>query len=209
MKRSVLLFATVTGMLATTLLASKLAERGQVDTLLRPLSTMPAQLVGWRADAADDRLTDHVLEVLVPTDYLSRGYRKGGNHLGLFIAFYAQQRAGENMHSPKHCLPGSGWDIWDYGSVAVPVQGATVTVNRYSIQNNGERAVVLYWYQSRDRVIASEYVGKVLLVRDAVWSGRTSGSLVRIVVPDRPGMVEEAVAFASAVIPELHAHFRP
>ena len=209
MNRALLLFVAVSGMLASTVLASKLAERGQADSLVQPLESMPHQLGGWSADGADDRLTDHVLQVLLPTEYLSRSYRKGGSQLGLFIAYYAQQRAGENMHSPKHCLPGSGWDIWDYGSIDIPVEGAKVNVNRYSIQNNGERALVLYWYQSRDRVIASEYVGKVLLVRDALVTGRTSGSLVRIVVADRPGMLEQAVGFASEVIPELHAHFRP
>ena len=57
-------------------------------------------------------------------------------------------------------------------------------------------------------MIASEYVGKVLLVRDALFRGRTSGSIVRIVVPDRPGMLEQAVGFASAVIPEVREHFR-
>jgi len=60
---------------------------------------------------------------------------------------------------------------------------ATGALDQYPHQ----RALVLYWYQSRDRVIASEYIGKVLLVRDALFSGRTSGSIVRIVVPDRPG----------------------
>jgi len=209
MNRSLLLFAGVTVLLASTVVASKVAERGQADTLVRPLSAMPRQIAEWRAESPDDKLSEGTLRVLIPTDYLSRSYRKGGEQLGLFIAFYAQQRAGENMHSPKHCLPGSGWDVWDYGSIDVPVKGARVTINKYSIQNNGERALVLYWYQSRDRVIASEYVGKVLLVRDALFSGRTSGSIVRIVVPDRPGMLEQAVGFASAVIPEVHTHFRP
>lgn len=208
MKRSSVLFAGVTVLLASTVLASKLAERGEADTLVLPLSALPREIAGWQAESADERLSEQTLQVLIPTDYLSRSYRKGADRLGLFIAFYAQQRAGENMHSPKHCLPGSGWDVWNYGSVDVPVQGSTVTINKYSIQNNGERALVLYWYQSRDRIIASEYLGKVLLVRDALFNGRTSGSIVRVVVADRPGMLERAVEFAGGVMPKMREHFR-
>ena len=65
--------------------------------------------------------TVRVVRALDPTSYLSRTYRKGSNDADLFIAFYAQQRAGESMHSPKHCLPGSGWEIWKHDSAPVPI----------------------------------------------------------------------------------------
>lgn len=79
-------------------------------------------------------------------------------------------------------------------------------VNNHSIQKGGERNIVLYWYQSGSRIIASEYLGKMLkmlLMRDAISNGRTDGALVRIVLPDRPGAIEEGVGFASALIPEI------
>jgi EpsI family protein len=149
-------------------------------------------------------LEQSTLQRLFLTDFVSRVYSQAGKQLDLFIAYYAEQRSGESMHSPKHCLPGSGWEIWQYGSVDVPIRGGrSVTVNKYSIHKGSEREVVLYWYQSGSRVIASEYLGKFLLMRDAVLDGRTDGSLVRIVLPDRPGAVEQAVAFAAELIPEV------
>ena len=38
-------------------------------------------------------------------------YTQGGQSqpIGLFIAYFPTQRTGVTMHSPKHCLPGSGW----------------------------------------------------------------------------------------------------
>jgi len=47
--------------------------------------------------------------------------------------------------------------------------------------------VVLYWYQTPRRVIASEWAAKFWLIPDAIRDRRTDTALVRIVawVPDR------------------------
>ena len=111
------------------------------------------------------------------------------------------------MHSPKHCLPGAGWEIWQHDSAMVPINGKRYEVNQYSIQNAGSRMLMLYWYQSRDRITASEYLGKVLLARDTIMTGHTAGSLVRIMLADVPGAGKEGVAFAAKLIPEVQRCF--
>jgi EpsI family protein len=189
-------------MLTATAGASALLERRHNDTLAAPLSTIPERLAGATA-AAEEPLPPAVLGKLLPTSYLSRTYRVEDRPIGLFIAYYAQQRGGESMHSPKYCLPGSGWEIWNYGSVGIETGGGTVRINRYSVHNGGKRAVVLYWYQSRKRIIASEYLGKILLVKDSLTDGNTAGSIVKITVADTPAAVAEAMRFAAAVIPHV------
>jgi EpsI family protein len=192
----------VIAILGMTLAASAISERPHPQRLQQPLATVPSSLAGWHA-VADEPIPPSTLTRLIATDYVSRVYSKKGSQLGLFVAYYAEQRSGESMHSPKHCLPGSGWEIWQYGSIEVPVNGGSVVVNKYSIHKGGARNVVLYWYQSGPRVIASEYYGKLLLMRDAMFEGRTDGAIVRIIVPDVQGAVEEGVAFASQLIPEV------
>jgi EpsI family protein len=193
-------------LLSATLLAARLSERRQSDYLALPLEKIDTQLAGWRA-VGDQALGARVLKALLPTSYLARTYRKGDLELGLFIAFYAQQRAGESMHSPKHCLPGSGWEIWNYDSALIPVNGRQIKVNKYYIRNAGERLLMFYWYQSKRRVIASEYLGKLLLVKDSLLDGRTAGSIVRITMPDVAGSSTEAVTFASSLIPQVDRCF--
>ena len=61
---------------------------------------------------------------------------------------------------------------------AMPIQ-----VNRYVVAHGDERSLVLYWYQSRDRAIASEYTAKFWVVVDAMRLNRTDTALVRVVVP--------------------------
>jgi EpsI family protein len=193
--------ATVT-LLSGTLLLSNAAGRRIAEPLARPLEEISSGLDGWKA-VEDKRLDARVLKSLTPTNYLSRTYSRGKSQLDLFIAYYSQQRAGESMHSPKHCLPGAGWEIWRHDSAMVPVNGHAVEVNKYSIQNAGNRMLMFYWYQSINRIVASEYVGKVLLARDTLLTGRTGGSIVRITVPDKPAAEQEAVDFTIKLIPEV------
>ena len=74
-----------------------------------------------------------------------------------------------------------------------------IEINRYVIQKGLEKQLVLYWYQAHDRVVASEYWGKVYLVADAVRLNRTDGSLVRVIAPVGSGDNAEADAEAKAV----------
>ena len=51
------------------------------------------------------------------------------------------------------------------------------------VSHGDERSLVLYWYQSRDRTIASEYTAKFWVVVDAMRLNRTDTALVRVVLP--------------------------
>lgn len=193
-------------LLSGTWAASRLSAHRTPGFLAQPLSTIDLNISGFTG-VDNPPLADDVLAQLAPTSYLSRTYRKADLSADLFIAFYAEQRAGESMHSPKHCLPGAGWEIWNYGTAEIPTRQSSVTVNDYSIAREGDHMRVLYWYQSKGRIIASEYTGKLLLARDALTQNSTAASIVRVIVPNKPGAFEQARAFASALIPQVQRCF--
>jgi len=193
-------------LLAATLMATKLASNRHPEPLANPLETINRRILDFTG-IDNPPLDKGVLRALAPTSYLVRNYSNANLQADLFIAFYAQQRAGESMHSPKHCLPGSGWEIWNYESTNIPVNGQTYKVNEYSISHEGDRRLVLYWYQSRNRVIASEYLGKILLARDTLLQDSTAASIVRVIVPDRPGAAAQARSFAAELIPQMQRCF--
>ena len=199
-------FASVAAILSATLAASAYTERRHPQTLVQPLESIPRTLAGFSTQQ-EAPLPPSTLRRLVVSDYISRIYAQNGHPLSLLVTYYAEQRAGESMHSPKHCLPGSGWEIWNYDSTTLPLRDGRVTVNKYFIQKGNERQVVLYWYQSSSRIIASEYLGKFLLMRDAALNGRTDGAMVRIIVPDQPQAVQHAEEFASQLIPYMERCF--
>ena len=81
--------------------------------------------------------------------------------------------------------------------------GRKVPVNLYVIRKDLDQQIVIYWYQSHGRVIASEYWGKVYMVYDAMRLNRTDAALVRITVPVRNGNTdaarEQGIDFAKQV----------
>ena len=203
MTNGVVLYSAVVGIIGFTLYVSHAVEERPADVLAAPLETIPRNLARWTAQR-ENQLTDRVKEQLRADAYVSRPYVNGPQTADVFIAYYAQQRAGETMHSPKHCLPGSGWEIWKHGSVSVPFDGQNVEVNQFSIRHGPhERMLMVYWYQSRQRIIASEFQAKLLLVRDSLLDGRNSGAIVRIAIPDVPGASATAQTLASALMPEV------
>jgi EpsI family protein len=193
-------------LLFSTIGASKFSERRVIDSLVAPLETVPLVIDGW-STSKTEALDARTLQVLLPTSYLARTYEKEGRQLGLFVAYYAVQRAGENMHSPKNCLPGSGWEIWRQGSTTIQVQGQEARINKYSIQRLEQHQLVFYWYQSKERIFASEVFGKLMLVRDALVEGHTSGLIARVTVPDTKRDDEEAQVFAAHLAVELDRCF--
>ena len=174
------------------------------------LSTLPKQAGAWQM-VREDVLDAETAKVLKADDYVMRRYKEGTTRLvDLFIAYYYSQQAGESMHSPKNCLPGSGWEIIDTDEVALPTDGAghASNINRYIIQNNANRALVLYWYQANGRVIASEYWAKVYLVLDSLRTGRRDGAIVRFVVPMKKGSdgsaeLKDGLEMAANLVPLL------
>ena len=56
-------------------------------------------------------------------------------------------------------------------------------INRVVIEKGFDRQLILYWYQDRGRIVASEYAAKGYLILDATTRNRTDGALVRVSTP--------------------------
>jgi EpsI family protein len=148
------------------------------------------------------------MDVLKADDLLNRLYQDGRVAANLFVAGFRSQRTGKAPHSPKNCLPGSGWLELSSGEVSVDVgQASPIRVNRYVISHGEERSLVLYWYQSRDRVVADEFRAKFWVVADAIRYNRTDTALVRVIVPilnrDEAGAEQRATDFVRSFYPSL------
>lgn len=163
-----------------------IAARKESAPAIRPLSSFPLTLDQWQA-IRDIPLEKEVQEVLKADDTIDREYVNPAvaNSAWLFVAFFKTQRYGQAPHSPKNCLPGSGWEPTENTdiSIKVPDWPAPVVVNKYVVAHGADKSVVLYWYQSHNRVIASEYWAKFWLVIDSIRYHRSDTALVRVVVP--------------------------
>lgn len=146
-------------------------------------------------------LSQDELDVLKADDIMSRLYKDQSNgHLAsLFVAFFDTQRTGKAPHSPKNCLPGAGYVPTSNEIVEIPVPGQATPIqaNRYIVSRGDSASVVLYWYQSHNRTVASEYWAKYYTVADAIRYNRSDTALVRVVVPVAGNNTEAAVKTAT------------
>jgi EpsI family protein len=179
-------------------------SHGEATPPARPLSEFPKQIESYR-DAADIPFDQDTLKVLGVTDYVNRVYFSPVNgEVGLYVGYFRTQRTGASIHSPKNCLPGAGWQPTVSQIYELQLDdGRKVPVNLYVIRKDLDQQIVIYWYQSHGRVVASEYWGKLYLIYDAMRLNRTDAALVRITAPVRNGDTEaarqQAIAFAKQV----------
>ena len=185
-------------------------SRGEAAPSHRAFESFPSQLGNWKL-AQQGVIEDQIKGVLRADDYISRLYEDSSSRIAdLFVAYFNSQRSGQSPHSPKNCLPGSGW-VWsvsDEISIDVPGRAAPIRVNRYIVSKGDAKDVVLYWYQSRDRVVASEYKATVFVVADALRYNRTDTSLVRVTVPVQNNQEDAATATAVEFVKTMFGTLR-
>lgn len=187
--------AVVAAVLALAAVALARASKSEPVPPRESLATFPWQLGRWQGQSSD-RFDQRVETVLGVDEYINRVYTApSGTGVGLYIGYYKSQRQGDTMHSPLNCLPGAGWEPVVQKRallrVATGIDQATgrptgereILVNRFVIQRGLDRQVVIYWYQSHGRVVASEYWGKIYTVLDAIRLNRTDAAMVRVIAP--------------------------
>ena len=199
---------------ATTVVLAN-ARGAETKAARTAFDSFPMSIAGWQA-TVDPPMEESILKVLGVDDYLSRIYYRPGAAVGLYMGYYGSQRQGDTIHSPLNCLPGAGWEPVKQGRLTIANAdgaGRDITVNRYIVQKGIDRQLVLYWYQSHGRVVASEYWSKAYLINDAIRLNRTDGSMVRVIAPIPVGAQDEGAAaeklaeeFVRVIFPLLPAY---
>lgn len=172
------------------------------------LDTLPYTISAWRG--VDDDSLDEATAVELGADaYLTRTYAMpDAASVGLYVAYYGSQRPGVSIHSPLHCLPGTGWEALDVATVPLPAAdgGSARAVRQMTMRKNLDQAVVIYWYQIDGRSVANEVTSKLYLLSDRLRRQAGDAALVRIVVPvtDVPeAAAARGLAFARELLPQL------
>lgn len=200
-------FWVTAGVLLCAFVLLQTMSHGEAIVAREPLRDLPYALGAWIGE--EQPLDQRVLKVVGVTDYANRIYsRPDALPVQLYVGYYASQRSGDTIHSPKNCLPGAGWDPVRSGYATITVPGGEkIVVNQYVIQQDQNRDLVFYWYQGRGRVVASEYKAKFWMVADALSRNRTDGALVRLVTPMSDGERQaraRLVRFTQAAFPFLN-----
>lgn len=190
-----------------------LGMRGELKVERKPLAELSSVIGEWRQKGGETRFDPQTESVLRATDYTMRDYQRDGRSANVYVGYYESQKSGATYHSPKNCLPGSGWVMKEPELVEITSpSGERLKVNRFIVESGDYRAVMLYWYQGRGRVESSEYRDKLNTVWDSFWLRRTDGAMVRIMTtldPKNPDASQKAAENLAAHLSDSLGEFLP
>jgi exosortase D (VPLPA-CTERM-specific) len=191
--------------------AHELAAKPVRDSFI----SFPRQMGTW--SGRPTQLEPDVLKSLKATDYYIADFIHPNNArapVNLFIAYYDSLSRGAAIHSPRVCLPGSGWEFASFEGrdFAGLSPGMSGSFNRVVIQKGEHKSLMYYWFQQRERRTASEFGMKYYLLLDNLIDGRRDGALVRMLAPITAtgnGLADadnQLHAFAKDMLPRLKNH---
>jgi EpsI family protein len=158
-------------------------SRPEAEIPRRALKEFPKVIGDWKA-VNEQLIDERSMTILLVNDYIMRTYvNTKGDAIGLYVGYFETQKEGKQVHSPRQCLPGSGWSITNNKVYSLELKNhksAEVPINYYLMQYGDQQQLYLWWYHGRGRMYANEYLNKLLLIWDSIIMRRTDGALVRV-----------------------------
>jgi len=146
----------------------------------KPLELFPQKVGQWFM-VGQARFDKQVLEKLKPTDYLSRRYQdQEGHQLSLYIGYHNGSLESGPIHSPKQCLPGSGWTRLTDEVREVQVSGKPFHYVSAIYQKEMQKQLFLYWFQVRSDILTNEYELKLAIVKNSILANRHDSAFIRL-----------------------------
>lgn len=172
------------------------------------LRRFPKYFAGW--GAKDDSLDESTVQALHTDQVLLRHYTDmNGRRVELFISYYQDQKFGAQVHSPLHCLPGSGWTILRHDKMPLPFATDIAIANKLHINKDSKNQLVIYWFASSGDVVKNEIDLKIRLLVNAFKRKPTSVYFYRISITfteNGEGVALQSVQeFLRAASFDLHA----
>lgn len=171
-----------------------------------PFERFPTVVSQWRM-AGESQLSDSVQAVLKASDVLMRQYvNDRGEKVQLYIGYHDGGKGTGEIHSPKHCLPGSGWLEVSTARTELPAGAEKLNLVRAIYQKGDNKELFLYWYQVRDKSLSEEYSLKLAEITNSVLYRRRDASFIRISVPfqsDEQKAIALAERFVSDFLPAI------
>jgi EpsI family protein len=160
-------------------------------------------VVGERA-FAEDSLDANFLDVLRAHEVLFRTYDPDADEpVWVFLGYFDRQREGSQVHSPRHCYPGSGWNI--ERELSIPAPWRNGVLQALVVNNGSERRLVCYWYQTPFAIESDVFHLKLALTKQAIMRRRQDVVFASVSTPlsDVERATERASSMARAVESEI------
>lgn len=172
-----------------------------------PVSSFPLQKGVWHAQTIP--ITRDVIDMLQPDAIFNAFYiNQQGTVVDLFFSYFSAENTTGGVHSPRNCMPGSGWTIMQTERHSITVDGRTIPASRMRVRYGNANKIVDYWYVTRHGETASDYGLKWYEMLSALSLKPTDVSFIRFVASDDPASLAALDQFQQSFAPEIY-HLLP
>jgi EpsI family protein len=167
------------------------------------IKDLPLAKDGWVGKP--DYVSPDTREMLSADGLFSASYiSPSGSSVQLFVDYFSPENIAGAIHSPRNCLPGSGWVI--VGSVPRIIDAGErrISASRFSLELGGSRDVMDFWYITRYGETASDYRLKFNTMISSLTLRPTDKAFVRFVTSDDSQSIAALDKFERLYIDEIY-----
>lgn len=165
------------------------------------LSGLPLELAGWVGQTKP--VSKSVLELLNPVDYFNGDYfNNRGVRVNLFVDYFSSGKGG-GPHSPRNCMPGSGWIIKKTTEREIAFNDQTLTYHRLSLTLGEHHKAMDFWYVTRYGATSNDYLFKFYAMLSALSFHSTDMAFVRFVTDDDEVSLAAMEDFQRKILPQI------
>jgi len=171
------------------------------------LSSIPLRIGGYAGttQAIDERVVD----LLGADQSLFREYvGPSGRPIWVFLGYFAVPREHSQIHSPKHCYPGSGWSIAGERRTGVVVDNQRINANCLDITDGARHQTVFYWFDTDAGIVTNEFSLKWVQMKNTLLGKSRRSTFVRFSTPMEDNDGDAARAELRAFIGQFAPHLR-
>jgi EpsI family protein len=123
------------------------------------------------------------------------------------MGFFRTQQKNSQIHSPKHCYPGSGWDIIREEKIKLSRKEEPVPARSILISDGKIKRLVIYWFHMNGSTITDEFSLKWQQMKSSLLGRPQAAAFIRFSAVIPPGEEDAAkrdlFEFILTVKPEI------
>jgi len=167
--------------------------------------SFPLEIGAWHGTL--ETVDPQVLDLLNPHAIISATYvNNDGVSVHLLFDFFSSEATFGGPHSPRNCLPGSGWVIAETVANNIENANSVIPAGRFQLQLNKSKQVMDFWYITHFGETANDYVFKLYQLVSAITFKPRDIAFVRFVTKDDPKNLAALKEFQALILKEIYGH---
>jgi len=151
-------------------------------SLNKSFKGFPMEHKGWHM-ISESQFSDDVLNVLRPTDYMLREYVGTEDvPVVLYIGYHGGGKDSGPIHSPRNCLPGSGWYLVSEEKMTVQSGLKEIALVKAVYQKGAYKEIFFYWFDVKGQSLSNEFALKFAKIKNSVFYRRRDAAFIRVSV---------------------------